>query len=69
MTWREYHEATKDTVESLRRAPHSLDWANTPNPFRHYGGVSMLDLPADPPAPEMPARHSKDILIKFDQLS
>ena len=55
MTWREYHEATKHTVESLRRAPHSLDWANMPNPFRHYEGVPVLDLPADPPAPEMPA--------------
>ncbi len=55
MTWREYHEATKHTVESLRRAPHSLDWANMPDPFRHYEGVPMVDLPADPPAPEMPA--------------
>jgi SagB-type dehydrogenase family enzyme len=55
MTWREYHEATKHTVESLRRAPHSLDWANMPNPFRHYEGVPVLDLPADPPAPDMPA--------------
>jgi SagB-type dehydrogenase family enzyme len=53
--WREYHEATKHTVESLRRAQHVLDWANMPNPFRHYEGVPLLDLPADPPAPEMPA--------------
>jgi SagB-type dehydrogenase family enzyme len=55
VTWREYHEATKHTVESLRRASHLLDWANMPNPFRHYEGVPVLDLPADPPAPEMPA--------------
>jgi SagB-type dehydrogenase family enzyme len=55
MTWREYHEATKHTVESLRRAPHSLDWANMPNPFRHYEGVPVLDLSADPPAPDAPA--------------
>lgn len=55
MTWREYHEATKHSVESLRRAPHFLDWANMPDPFRHYEGVPLLDLPADPPAPEMPA--------------
>jgi SagB-type dehydrogenase family enzyme len=55
MMWREYHEATKHTVESLRRAPRSLDWANMPDPFRHYEGVPVLDLPADPPAPDMPA--------------
>ena len=55
VTWREYHETTKHTVESLRRAPHLLDWANMPNPFRHYEGAPVLDLPADPPSPEMPA--------------
>ncbi len=55
MTWHEYHEATKHSVESLRRARHNLDWANMPDPFRHYEGVPVLDLPADPPAPEMPA--------------
>jgi SagB-type dehydrogenase family enzyme len=55
VTWREYHEATKHTVESLRRAPQLLGWANMPDPFRHYEGAPVLDLPADPPAPEMPA--------------
>jgi len=55
MTWREYHEATKHSVESLMRARHVLDWSNMPDPFRHYEGVPVLDLPADPPAPEMPA--------------
>src|SRR5665213_3411645 len=55
MTWREYHESTKHSVESLRRAPHVLDWANMPDPFRHYEGVPVLDLPADPPIPEIPA--------------
>src|ERR1700728_4493555 len=55
MTWREYHEATKHSVESLRRARRVLDWANMPDPFRHYEGVPVLDLPADPPAPEVPA--------------
>src|SRR5438874_7207503 len=54
MTWREYHGSTKNSVESLRRAPHLLDWANMPDPFRHYEGVPVLDLPADPPAPEIP---------------
>jgi SagB-type dehydrogenase family enzyme len=55
MTWREYHEATKHSVQSLRQTPHALDWANMPDPFRHYEGVPLLDLPADPPIPEIPA--------------
>ena len=55
MTWREYHESTKHSPEALRRTPHILDWANMPDPFRHYEGVPVLDLPADPPVPEIPA--------------
>src|SRR5271169_827351 len=55
MGWREYHELTKHNVESLRRTQHYLDWANMPNPFRHYEGVPILDLPADPPAPQISA--------------
>jgi SagB-type dehydrogenase family enzyme len=55
MTWREYHEATKHSVDSLRRMRQALDWANMPDPFRHYEGVPVLDLPADPPVPTMSA--------------
>ena len=55
MTWREYHELTKHSVDSLRRSPHYLDWANQPDPFRHYEGAPVLDLPADPPAPQASA--------------
>src|ERR1700674_3720580 len=55
MTWREYHESTKHEVESRRRSQPVLDCANMPDWFRHYEGVPVLDLPADPPAPEMPA--------------
>ena len=55
MTWREYHESTKHSVESLRRTRHTLDWANMPDPFRHYEDVPVLDLPADPPAPAISA--------------
>jgi SagB-type dehydrogenase family enzyme len=55
MTWREYHESTKHTVQSLRRAQYFLDWKNMPDPFRHYEGVPVLDLPADPPSLEIPA--------------
>ncbi|MGA2877804.1 MAG: SagB/ThcOx family dehydrogenase [Bryobacteraceae bacterium] len=39
----------------MRRSPHVLDWVNMPDPFRHYEGVPVLDLPADPPCPETPA--------------
>ena len=55
MTWLEYHELTKHSAESLQRTQHYLDWANMPNPFRHYEGVPVLDLPADPPATEISA--------------
>jgi hypothetical protein len=55
MTWREYHESTQHSVESLRQALHVLDWANMPDSFRHYEGVPVLDLPADPPSPDIPA--------------
>jgi SagB-type dehydrogenase family enzyme len=55
MTWREYHESTKHTPESLRRTPHFLDWDHMPDPFRHYEGVPLLDLPADPEPPNIPA--------------
>jgi len=55
MTWREYHVSTRHSVESLRRTPHVLDWANMPDPFRHYEGLPVLDLPTDPPVPETPA--------------
>jgi SagB-type dehydrogenase family enzyme len=55
ITWREYHEATKHSAESLRRSSHVLDWENMPYPFRHYEGAPVVDLPADPPAPELPA--------------
>ena len=55
MTWSEYHEFTKHSLESLSRTPPSLDWANMPDPFRHYEGVPVLDLPADPPSPDVSA--------------
>jgi SagB-type dehydrogenase family enzyme len=55
MTWRDYHDATKHSIERLRRSAHTLDWRNMPNPFRHYEGVPVIDLPADPPAPMIPA--------------
>lgn len=53
--WRAYHQATKHTPERLRQSSPVLDWANMPNPFRHYDGVPVLDLPAEPPSPPTPA--------------
>lgn len=44
----EYHEATKHTPERLRASRHFLDWANMPDPFRHYEGAPLVDLPAGP---------------------
>jgi SagB-type dehydrogenase family enzyme len=55
MTWREYHEFTKHTAQALRRTRHVLDWANMPDPFRHYEDVPVLDLASDPPNPEIQA--------------
>src|SRR3954454_20110993 len=55
MKWREYHESTKHSIESLAHARHGLDWPNMPDPYRHYEGAPVLDLPADPPAPAIPA--------------
>ncbi|MCX7603150.1 MAG: SagB/ThcOx family dehydrogenase [Bryobacteraceae bacterium] len=43
-----YHESTKHTPERLRASRHFLDWANMPDPFRHYEGAPLADLPADP---------------------
>ena len=54
MGWRAYHELTSHTAEALRRSQHFLDWANMADPFRDYDGVPVLDLPADPPTPDIP---------------
>src|SRR5512135_1134056 len=64
-SWRDYHEATKHSAASLRRTPHALDWANMPDPFRHYEGVPVLDLPADPPDPETPAADGPTFLSQL----
>lgn len=55
MNWEEYHELTKHTPESLRQSRRTLDWGNMPDPFRHYDGAPLIDLPAAPPAPAVPA--------------
>jgi SagB-type dehydrogenase family enzyme len=55
MIWSDYHQATKHSVQSLRQNQHALDWDDMPDPFRHYEGAPVLDLPADPPDPKVPA--------------
>jgi SagB-type dehydrogenase family enzyme len=55
MNWEAYHERTKHTPDSLRRSRHTLDWRNMPDPFRHYDGAPLIDLPADPPGPAIRA--------------
>ena len=41
MRWREYHEAMEPSIESFMQTRHGLDWANMPDPFRHYEGVPV----------------------------
>lgn len=53
--FRHYHEATKHTPERLRSRPHTLDWANAPDPFRRYEAVPLIPLPVKPPSLEIPA--------------
>jgi len=36
-----------------------------PDPFRHYEGVPVLDLPADPPGPESPAANGPTFLSRL----
>jgi SagB-type dehydrogenase family enzyme len=36
-----------------------------PDPFRHYEGVPVLDLPADPPVPETPAAEGPTVLSQL----
>jgi SagB-type dehydrogenase family enzyme len=62
MTSREYHELTKHSPQSLSRVRHVLDWENMPDPFRHYEGVPVRDLPADPPTLDTGARFLSQLL-------
>src|SRR2546427_1444913 len=40
-----YHEQTKHHFHRYARSAGFLDWANQPNPFRFYEGVTALRLP------------------------
>jgi len=47
MTAREYHDLTKHSYESVRRNPHSLDWANQPLGFKIYPTLEPIPLPRE----------------------
>ncbi|MBI4625771.1 MAG: hypothetical protein HY736_21440 [Verrucomicrobia bacterium] len=40
-----YHEQTKHHFHRYARSAGFLDWANQPNPFRFYEGVTAVRLP------------------------
>jgi SagB-type dehydrogenase family enzyme len=50
-----FHEETKHSYESVYRDRHFLDWANQPQPFKHYLGLEAIPLPTDLPVTQMPA--------------
>src|SRR4051812_16620361 len=45
-TWN-YHDGTKHSYWSVRNNPHSLDWANRPQPFKIYPTIEPFSLPRD----------------------
>jgi SagB-type dehydrogenase family enzyme len=52
---RAYHEATKHSLASVQRAPHFLDFANMPLPFKVYPQLAPLPLPRDVVTSSLPA--------------
>jgi SagB-type dehydrogenase family enzyme len=40
-----YHERTKHRFDRYAPGPGELDWANQPNPFRHYADAPLIRLP------------------------
>ena len=42
-----YHDATKHSVESVRRSGHHLDWEIMPRPFKVYTDLEPIPLPRD----------------------
>ena len=41
----DYHERSKHRLDRYAPGPGRLDWANQPNPFRHYDGARRIALP------------------------
>jgi SagB-type dehydrogenase family enzyme len=65
-----YHSLTKHTAEKLFASGRSLDWANQPNPFRHYEGAELLELPVEfeengPEFFDLPAPNAVPFNIRF----
>src|SRR6266853_1588467 len=56
-----YHEQTKHHFHRYARSLGFLDWANQPNPFRFYEGVTPVRLPLlqKDPASEHPALYER----------
>jgi SagB-type dehydrogenase family enzyme len=50
-----YHEQTKHSQASIRRDPHTLDWANMPRPFKVYVDLDPIPLPQDLASSARPA--------------
>ena len=40
-----YHERTKHHPDRFARGPGHMDWANEPEPFRHFTGAALFRLP------------------------
>ncbi|MGB4946432.1 MAG: nitroreductase, partial [Candidatus Competibacter denitrificans] len=40
-----YHQASKHHLERYAPGPGGLDWANQPDPFRHFAGAPQIKLP------------------------
>ena len=47
-----YHQVTKHHFHAYARAPHQMDWATQPNPFRRYEGAPLIALDHVPPGPD-----------------
>lgn len=41
----DYHERTKHRFEAYAKGPGTLDWDAQPNPFRHFEGAPLIELP------------------------
>jgi hypothetical protein len=51
---RAFHEATKHSVQSVRRGGHFLDWDNKPNPFKIIPGSDRVELARGVPPTGVP---------------
>jgi hypothetical protein len=50
-----FHDATKHSVESVRRGGHLLEFANMPIPLKHYPDLEPIALPVALPERDAPA--------------